>query len=147
MSTCRTWTRVLAATVVALTVASLPAQAVELFGTVKSVNTDEKTFVVTEDGTAKDIDVKVSESTTAERANGKAVKNFDLARLKPGTTVAVTHEDGIASKVVLKKGPGKKKGPDKAKGSDTDGSDRPKDRTSGEKRTEANEPKNDPAKP
>jgi hypothetical protein len=84
----------------------LPALAAELIGTIKSVDADASKFVVTAD--AKDVEVTVNDATTWESAKGKAVKNA-LKRLNPGGQVEVTHEGGVASKVVLKKGAIKKK--------------------------------------
>ena len=48
-------------------------------------------------------------STVYETAKGKESKKFTLERLNPGGSVTVIHEDGTASKVILKKGATKKK--------------------------------------
>ena len=37
------------------------------------------------------------------------MENYDLAKLKKGFEVEVTHENAVASKVLIKKGAGKKK--------------------------------------
>src|SRR5262249_34706824 len=97
----------LASITVALCVLVVPVLAAELLGTVKSVDADNNKFVVTADG--KDVTVTVNASTTYESAKGKEVKKFTLDRLNTGGEVAVTHEGGVASKVVLKKGAAKKK--------------------------------------
>jgi len=97
-----------------LSVASLvlivPALAAELTGTIKSVDVEAKKIVVTPKDGDKDVDVTVNTETTVENAKGKVVKKFSLDRLKAGGTIDVTHENGVASKVVLKKGAVKKKG-------------------------------------
>jgi len=98
----------LTAGLMALTVAVLPALAAELLGTVKSVNADASKFVVTT-GDDKEVEVTVNETTTYENAKGKVSKKFTLKRLNVGGQVEVTHENGVASKVVLKKGATKKK--------------------------------------
>jgi len=92
---------------IALSVMVLPALAAELLGTVKSVDADASKFVVTADG--KDVEVTVNDTTTYENAKGKVNKKFSLKRLNTGGQVEVTHENGVASKVVLKKGAAKKK--------------------------------------
>ena len=98
----------LASATVALCVLVVPVLAAELLGTVKSVDAGSNKFVVTsEDG--KDVTVTVNSSTTYESAKGKENKKFTLDRLNPGGSVAVTHEGGTASKVILKKGATKKK--------------------------------------
>jgi hypothetical protein len=98
----------LASVVVALGVVVVPVLAAELLGTIKSVDADNNKFVVTsEEG--KDVTVTVNSSTTYENAKGKEIKKLALDRLNTGGSVAVTHEKGTASKVILKKGAMKKK--------------------------------------
>jgi len=87
----------------------LPVLADELIGTIKSVNADSNKFVVTSSADNKDVEVKVNDSTVYENAKGKAVKKFALDRLNTGGQVEVTHDNGTASKVILKKGATKKK--------------------------------------
>jgi hypothetical protein len=87
----------------------LPVLAEELIGTIKSVNADANKFVVTSNADNKDVEVKVNDATVYESAKGKAMKKFSLDRLNTGGTVEVTHDNGLASKVVLKKGAVKKK--------------------------------------
>ena len=98
----------LASGLVALCVLVVPVLAAELLGTIKSVDADHSKFVVTASD-AKDVTVTVDSSTSYESAKGKTVKKFSLERLNPGGEVAVTHENGVASKVILKKGAMKKK--------------------------------------
>jgi hypothetical protein len=107
MRTRRSFVLGLATAAVALCVLVVPVLAAELLGTVKSVDASANKFVVTADG--KDHTVTVNSSTSYESAKGKEVKKFSLERLNTGGEVAVTHEGGTASKVVLKKGAMKKK--------------------------------------
>ena len=107
MRTRRSFVLGLATVAVAVCVLVVPVLAAELLGTVKSVDADANKFVVTADG--KDVTVTVNASTSYESAKGKEVKKFSLERLNPGGEVAVTHEGGTASKVILKKGAVKKK--------------------------------------
>jgi Domain of unknown function (DUF5666) len=97
----------LASVSVALCVLVVPVLAAELMGTIKSVDADNDSFVVTSDA-GKDVTVKVNSSTVFETAKGKEVKKA-LDRLATGGSVEVTHEKGVASKVILKKGAIKKK--------------------------------------
>lgn len=85
------------------------AFAAELLGTVKSVDADAKKVVVTEKDTDKDVDVTIKDDTEWVNPKGKTVNNYDLAKLKKGTEVKVTHEGGKASKVNIEKYPKKKK--------------------------------------
>ena len=90
-------------TAVALCVLVVPVLAAELLGTVKSVDAKNSKFVVTgKDG--KDVTVTVNGSTVYENPNGKPSKKLQLSRLNPGGSIKVIHDDGIASKVFLKKG-------------------------------------------
>ena len=84
------------------------ALAAELMGTVKSVDIEGKKILITEKDTDKDVEVTVTEDTEYETPK-KKMKNYDLAKIKKGTMVEVTHEDAKASKIVFKKGAGKKK--------------------------------------
>jgi hypothetical protein len=88
------------------------AGAEEVSGVVKSVNADSRTFVLAPRGAEADstLTLKVEGTTLAEKAKkGKVVKKFRLDRLSPGGAVVVTHQKGVASKIVLKKGAYKKK--------------------------------------
>jgi hypothetical protein len=86
----------------------VPVLAAELLGTVKSVDPENNRFVVTSaDG--KDVRVTVNTATVYENAKGKLSKKFPLARLNPGGSVKVIHQDGTASRVILHKGAVKKK--------------------------------------
>ena len=100
-------TSVLAAAVT-LSITVGTALAAELMGTIKSVDIEAKTILVTEKDTDKDIEVTVTDETEWETPK-KKMKTYDLAKLKKGTVVEVTHEDAKASKIVIKKGAGKKK--------------------------------------
>ena len=105
----RTWLRGLTTTAVALLVVAAPILADELIGTVQSSNVEAKTFLVAPKGGGDDVEVKVDEKTEFETAKGKKLAKFDLAKMKKGTRVTVTHEKGVASKVVLSRGVPKKK--------------------------------------
>lgn len=100
---------------VALAVAVVPALAEELSGTIKSVDVDAKKIVVTATEGGRDVEITVNNQTVAENAKGKVLKKFNLKRLKTAGKVDVTHENGVASKIVLKKG-ALKKGTPKKKG-------------------------------
>ncbi|HEV3167281.1 MAG TPA: hypothetical protein VGZ22_24950 [Isosphaeraceae bacterium] len=111
MNSRRTWMLRLTTVLVAVAVAGGSLLAAELLGTIKSVDVDAKKFVVTEKDSEKDVDVTINDETVIETAKGKTTgKEADLTKvLKKGRTVTVTHEGGIASKIVIKKGAGKKK--------------------------------------
>jgi len=95
---------------VAVIVLAVPVLAAELIGSVKSVDADAKKIVVTEKGSDNEVTVTIDDGTSFETAKGKVMKKFDLAKLKKGARVKVTHEDGVASKIVLeRRGAGKKK--------------------------------------
>ncbi len=91
----------------AVTITVGTALAAELMGTIKSVDVDAKKMVVTEKDTDKDIDVMVNEKTEFINKKGETSK-YDIARAKKGQVVEITHEDGVASKIVAKKGAAKK---------------------------------------
>lgn len=98
-------TSVLAATLtLALTVGT--ALAAELMGTIKSVDIEGKKILVTEKDTDKDVEVTVTDDT--EWVTKKKSGKIDLAKVKKGTMVLVTHEDAKASKIEVKKGAPKK---------------------------------------
>lgn len=102
--------RALACAFVALGVLAVPVIAAELLGSVKEVDVDARKIVVTEKGTDHDVTVTIDDKTTFETPKGKTLKKFDLAKLKKGARLKITHEDGVASKIVLqRKGAGKKK--------------------------------------
>ncbi len=88
----------------ALTVGT--ALAAELMGTIKSIDIDAKKIVVTEKDTDKDVEVTVTDDT--EWVTKKKSGKIDLAKVKKGTMVLVTHEDAKASKIEVKKGAPKK---------------------------------------
>jgi hypothetical protein len=84
------------------------ALAAELLGTVKSVDVDAKKITVTpKEG--DDVVVSVKDDTEWANKKGK-IDNFDLSKLKKGAVLEITHENNVASKVMIKKfGAGKKK--------------------------------------
>ena len=90
----------------ALTVGA--ALAAELLGTVKSVDTDAKKITVTPKDGGEDVVVTIKDETEWHNKKGK-IDNYDLAKLKKGRQIEITHENAVASKVVIKKGAGKKK--------------------------------------
>jgi uncharacterized protein len=108
MLTRRNWKLSVTACLVAMALVVVPALAAELIGTVKSVDADAKKIVVTEKGTDKDYEIKVTDGTVFEKASGDKYDNYDLAKLKKGRGVTVTHEKNVASKIVLEKGKTKK---------------------------------------
>jgi hypothetical protein len=112
----RSWVRGLTTAAVALLVVAAPILADELIGTVQSTNVDAKSFLVMPKGGGDDVEVKINDKTEFETAKGKKLTNFDLAKMKKGTRVTVTHEKGVASKVVLSRGTPKKKEADKSSG-------------------------------
>ena len=90
----------------ALTVGT--ALAAELLGTVKSVDADAKKVTVTPKDGGDDVVVTIKDETEWHNKKGK-IENYDLAKLRKGSQIEVTHENAVASKVVIKKGAGKKK--------------------------------------
>ncbi len=90
----------------ALTVGT--ALAAELLGTVKSVDTEAKKITITPKDGGDDVVVTIKDDTEWHNKKGK-MDNYDLAKLKKGSQVEVTHENAVASKVMIKKGAGKKK--------------------------------------
>lgn len=98
-------TSVLAASF-ALVITVGTALAAELMGTIKDVDIDAKKITVTEKDTDKDVVVTVTDDT--EWVTKKKSAKIDLAKVKKGTMVLVTHEDAKASKIEVKKGAPKK---------------------------------------
>ena len=90
----------------ALTVGS--ALAAELLGTVKSVDTDAKKITVTPKDGGDDVVVTIKDDTEFHNKKGK-IDNYTLAKVKKGFELEITHENAVASKVLIKKGAGKKK--------------------------------------
>ena len=79
------------------------ASADDLVGKVKSVDATAKKVVVTDKATDKDTEVSIGAGTTwMKEKKGKIAKKFDLANLKVGSTVEVTRDGAVASKVVIK---------------------------------------------
>jgi hypothetical protein len=105
MNSRRSFLRSLATTLVAAAVLVVPALAEELLGTVKSVDVEAKKIVVTTKGDdAKDVEITVNDQTEIVTGKGKKVA---LEKVKKDARVTVTHENKVASKIVVK-GAGKK---------------------------------------
>src|SRR4051812_13448949 len=114
MKTRRSFLRTMAVGLVALAVVVAPAIAEELLGTITKVDVEAKKLTVLEKGADKDTIVTVNAET--EIATGKGAS--DLEKLsksvtkatdagKKGVFAKITHEKGVASKVLY--GMGKKK--------------------------------------
>ncbi len=95
----------------------VPALADELVGRIMSVDVSAKKLVVKEKGTDKEVDVTVTDDTVLERGEGKSAP-LDLEKLqknvekaKKGVAVEITHDKGVASKIVRKAAPKKKAEP------------------------------------
>jgi hypothetical protein len=69
-----------------------------LIGRVDTINLDEKTMVVTEKGTDRDIEVALKPKTTIETTDGKALALKDL---KSGDGLSVTYAGADALKVLV----------------------------------------------
>ena len=94
---------------VALALTTSVASAEEFLGKVKSVDVAGKKMVVTETSTNKDAELSVGGSTAwVKEKKGKVSKKFDLSKLKVGSTVEVTREGSLASRVMIKEGKKKK---------------------------------------
>ena len=104
--------------VVAFGVLVVPVIADELIGKITAVNVDAKKLTVKEKGTDKEIDVTVTDDTVTEKtAKDGTLKTgkVDLAKMQKGVeknkdnggiSVTITHDKGVASKIVY---PAKKK--------------------------------------
>jgi hypothetical protein len=107
MQTRRSWPLALASGCVAVGILIVPALAAEVMGRVRAVNPDTRKVVVTEKGTAKDVEVRVTDATVFELPGGETPKRQpDLSRLRKGALVVVTHEGGVASKIAIRRGQG-----------------------------------------
>jgi hypothetical protein len=93
-------------TSLALTVGGVLAA--ELLATIKSVDADAKKITVTPKEGGDDVVVTIKESTEWYGKKGK-IEGYTLEKAKKGMELEITHEGGVASKVVIKKGAGKKK--------------------------------------
>ncbi len=115
MKTRRTFVRTMTCGLVALAVMVVPAIAAELLGTVKSVDVEGKKIVVVEKGTDNEVTVTLTDETTIETPKGKSIMLRGLAKAvekNPGKVrVAVTHENAVASKIVMKGAAKKKEAP------------------------------------
>src|SRR5262249_38097621 len=108
--------RTLVVGLVALTVVVAPAIAEELLGVISKVDIEGKKLTVIEKDTDKDVTITVTDDT--EYVTGKGSGKVDLEKLsknvataiekgKKGVTAKITHDKGVASKIVA--GAGKKK--------------------------------------
>ena len=115
--------RAIACGVAALAVLVAPVLADELIGRITAVNIADKKLTVKEKGTDKDVDVTVNDETVVEKGKGKTGKvNLEkmkqrVEKSKDGIPVEITHDKGIASKIVYKGAPPKK--PDAPKNEET----------------------------
>ncbi len=100
-------------TLMALGLAAPAAFSDELKGRLSKVNIDDKSITVVENGTNKEVVVKINART--QMAVAKKARHVDLAkvkervekRIKKGINIEVTHENGIASKIELDRKKGK----------------------------------------
>jgi Cu/Ag efflux protein CusF len=109
MQTRRKFMLAVTTTCVALALTVGTALAAELLATVKSVDTDAKKITVTPKDGGDDVIVTIKEDTEWVSPKGEKIEKYDLTKLKKGRQVEITHENAVASKVILKKGAGKKK--------------------------------------
>jgi hypothetical protein len=90
----------------------------ELIGVITKIDVEGKTLTVVEKETDKEVKIKITDDT--EYVTKKGSMKVDLEKLekfltkvqdagKKGLTATITHEKGVASKIQLKKGLGKKK--------------------------------------
>jgi hypothetical protein len=99
--------RVAVAAFAAFSLVAGAALADELMGRVKEVDVTAKKITVTPKGGGDAVVVTITDSTEFVNAKGKTLRKFDLAKLKTGAGLTITHEKAVASKVELK-GAGKK---------------------------------------
>jgi hypothetical protein len=90
----------------------------ELIGVITKIKVDEKEITVVEKDTDKEVVIKITDET--EQVSKKGNTKVDLEKLegflkkvqekgKKGLTATITHEKGVASKLQIKRGSGKKK--------------------------------------
>ncbi|MDB5352211.1 MAG: hypothetical protein JWN86_3458 [Planctomycetota bacterium] len=109
--------RALACGFAALAVLVAPVLADELIGRITAVDIDAKKLTVKEKGTDKDVDVTVNDETVVDRGKGKSGKvnlekmKKNVEKAKDGVPVEITHDKGVASKIVYKGAPPKKDAP------------------------------------
>jgi len=70
----------------------------ELTGHVKSVGSNQKTFVVTEIGSTVEVTVGVNAETSITTVDGKKI---DLKDLKKGDGVGIAHTNSLATRIVV----------------------------------------------
>ncbi len=94
---------------VALAVIVVPTIADELFGVITKADPDAKKITVVEKDTDKEIEVTINDDTQYVTGKGaskvdleKVSKNIEKAKEKgrKGIPVTITHEKGVASKIV-----------------------------------------------
>ncbi len=80
----------------------------ELIGVITKVHVDDKKITVVEDGTEKEIEVKITDET--EQVTKKGTRKMDLEKFegylekvqgkgRKGIHAKITHEKGVASKI------------------------------------------------
>lgn len=116
MQSPRLWIRGLTAGLVAFGLLAGSVLADELIGRIKSVDVEGKKIIITEKDTDKDVEITIVEETELLTPKGETRK-VDLEKMKQGLekskrgrNVQVTHKDGVASKIEIKKGEPKKEG-------------------------------------
>jgi hypothetical protein len=106
----RTFLRVLASGLVALTLVAVPALADELLGVITNVDVDGKKLTVVEKGTDKEVIVTVNDDTeyVTPKKTGKVdleklSKNVERAKEKnrKGVAVKIDHDKAVASKITI----------------------------------------------
>jgi len=70
----------------------------EVTGHVKLVAANLKSFVVTDSASNTDYTMKVNEKTTIVTSAGKKLK---MSELKKGDGVGISHQGGLASKIIV----------------------------------------------
>jgi hypothetical protein len=109
MKSRREWLLTLTALVVAVGVVITPVIAEELLGVITSIDLEGKKVTVAEKDSGKDVTVKVTDSTEIVTTKGG---QGDLEKLsnaltkikdagKKGIPAKVTHENGVASKILV----------------------------------------------
>jgi len=93
-------------TLVAASILVVPVIADELVGRITKVDVEGKKVVVTEKGSDKEVNVRITDETIFETPKGES--KIDLEKLqkgveksKRGFPVIVTHKDGVAERVKL----------------------------------------------
>ena len=69
-------------------------------GRVKSIDPEDRTLIITDEETGRDVAIHDGENATIERGTG-GDRSTDLSELVPGQAVAVLHADGVAPKITV----------------------------------------------